>query len=99
MDSPDEPPPIPHRKDALMGRTAPLPAFAHIPDTCRLTGLSRSRLYELIGAGCVHAVKEGTRTLVDVASAVAYLHTLPSARVRTPRGFLAGLASGVASGI
>lgn len=94
MDNPD-PLPAQNRRAVLLSSTAPLPAFAVIPKTCELTGLSRSRLYELIGAGAVRAVKAGTRTLVDIASVVAYLHALPPAQVRPPRGFV---ASGMGSG-
>lgn len=45
--------------------TAPL---AHtVPDACARLGLSRTTLYELIGAGEIRAFKVGSRTLVSEA--------------------------------
>ena len=38
-----------------------------IKDACRITGFSRSKLYELIAAGEVVTVKVGAITLVPVA--------------------------------
>jgi hypothetical protein len=37
-------------------------------------------LYELIGAGKVRAVKDGTRTKVEIASGDVYFATLPDFR-------------------
>ena len=44
------------------------PISIRIADAVRLTGISRSRLYELIGAGEIEIAKVGTSTLVIVAS-------------------------------
>jgi len=44
------------------------PISVRIPEAVRLTGISRSVLYELIKAGELHAVKLGRATLVPVAS-------------------------------
>lgn len=49
------------------------PISVRLPEAVRLTGLSRSRLYELIGAGEIEVVKVGASTLVLVASLRAYL--------------------------
>ena len=42
------------------------------------SGLSRSRIYELIAHGRIEARKEGRKTLVMAASLDAYLKSLPS---------------------
>ncbi|HEX5185053.1 MAG TPA: helix-turn-helix domain-containing protein [Allosphingosinicella sp.] len=55
-------------------RPAPLdPISVRIPEAVRLTGLSRSRLYELIGSGEIEFVKVGASTLVLVESLRAFI--------------------------
>jgi len=44
------------------------PLTVRIPVAVQLTGIGRSKLYELIAAGEVETVKVGTSTLVTVAS-------------------------------
>jgi excisionase family DNA binding protein len=44
------------------------PLTVRIRDACRLTGIGRSKLYELIAAGEVEVVKVGAITLVPVSS-------------------------------
>ena len=44
------------------------PLTVRIPVAVKLTGIGRSKLYELIKAGEVETVKIGTSTLVSVAS-------------------------------
>ena len=39
-----------------------------IREACRLTGIGRSKLYELIAAGEIEIIKVGTITLVPIAS-------------------------------
>jgi excisionase family DNA binding protein len=46
------------------------------------SGLSRSRIYELIAAGRIEARKEGRRTLIMAASLQRYLETLPTVQPR-----------------
>lgn len=48
------------------------PITVRIPEAIRLTGIGRSKLYELIGSGEVEMVKIGNCTLIPMAS----LHTL-----------------------
>lgn len=51
--------------------TLPLPfepLTVRIPVAVKLTGIGRSKLYELIRSGDVEAVKIGTATLIKVAS-------------------------------
>jgi hypothetical protein len=64
----------------------PLPsalAFT-VPDAIRLSGIKRTRLYQLIGAGALRAVKSGHRTLVCGESLRGYLGTLPPLRSGKP---------------
>jgi excisionase family DNA binding protein len=44
-----------------------------IREACRMTGIGRSKLYELIQAGEIEVIKVGTMTLVPVASLEAFL--------------------------
>ncbi len=52
------------------GRT---PITVRVREACRLTGIGRSKLYELIAAGEIEIVKVGTITLVPVASLTSFL--------------------------
>lgn len=61
------------------------PLAVTIPGAVSMTGLGRSRIYELIGTGTLEARKAGRRTLVMTDSLRAYLSTLPPASVRAPR--------------
>ena len=61
------------------------PAYATIPEWCRLSGVGRSSTYAALGAGLLRARKLGARTLIDVAHGLAWLDTLPMAAVR-PHG-------------
>lgn len=42
------------------------PISVRIPEACRLTGIGRSKFYELIAAGEVEIVKVGAMTLVPM---------------------------------
>jgi excisionase family DNA binding protein len=46
------------------------------------SGLSRSRIYELIAAGKIEARKEGRRTLIMAESLRRYLEALPTVQPR-----------------
>lgn len=52
-----------------------------IPDAVRMTGLSRSRIYQLIASGDIEAAKVGRSTVVLVAS----LRSLVLAHRKLPR--------------
>lgn len=52
------------------------PLSVDIPEACRLTGLGRSKLYELLGNGEIASVKVGKRRLIAVASLRAWLEGL-----------------------
>lgn len=49
------------------------PLTVRIPEACRLTGIGRSKLYELIKAGEIETIKVGNSTLVTVAGLEAFL--------------------------
>lgn len=44
------------------------PITVRIPDAIRMTGLGRSKLYELIASGDIETIKVGRCTLILVAS-------------------------------
>jgi excisionase family DNA binding protein len=49
------------------------PLAVRIREACRLTGIGRSKLYELIAAGEIEVVKVGAITLVPVSSLTSFL--------------------------
>jgi hypothetical protein len=61
------------------------PKFISVSDWCALSGVKRSRTYELLGLGYLSAVKAGRRTLIDVEAGLAWLHSLPRATFQTPK--------------
>lgn len=63
--------PLVKREPALRMRQAD-PITVRIPEAIRLTGIGRSKLYELIASGDVEVVKIGSCTLIPMAS----LHAL-----------------------
>ncbi len=60
---------------------APTPEMVPLPRAPALFGLSRSGLYRLAAEGRIRMVKIGARTLVDAASVLAFLATLPAVQV------------------
>ena len=44
------------------------PLTVRIREACRLTGIGRSKLYELIGAGEIEVIKVGAITLIPVSA-------------------------------
>lgn len=49
------------------------PLTVRIPEACRITGIGRSKLYELIAAGEIETIKVGALTLVPVAGIERFL--------------------------
>lgn len=49
------------------------PISVRVPEACRLTGIGRSKLYELIAAGEIEIVKVGTMTLLPVAALTDFI--------------------------
>lgn len=50
------------RSDHLME-----PIAVRIPEACRMIGIGRSKLYEMIGVGAIQVVKIGRATVIPVA--------------------------------
>ncbi|NUQ17406.1 MAG: helix-turn-helix domain-containing protein [Sphingomonas sp.] len=50
------------------------PISVRVPEAVRLTGLSRSRLYELMKSGDIEFVKVGSSTLILVESLRGFIH-------------------------
>ena len=50
-----------------------MPITVRVREACRLTGIGRSKLYELIAAGEIEIIKVGTITLVPLASLTQFL--------------------------
>jgi excisionase family DNA binding protein len=53
----------------------PEPISVRIPEAVRLTGLSRSRIYELMKSGDIEFVKVGGSTLILVESLRCFIHS------------------------
>jgi excisionase family DNA binding protein len=56
-------------EDAVFRR----PLSVRVREACRLTGIGRSKLYELIAAGEIEVVKVGTITLIPMAGLQSFL--------------------------
>jgi excisionase family DNA binding protein len=61
-----------------------LPPYLTIKKAYETAGISRSKLYEIVGDGLVRAVKIGTKTLIDTGSLLSYLENLPAAQIKPP---------------
>lgn len=53
--------------------------FCSIPEALKMTGISRTFLYERLADGSIRAVKAGAKTLIDVQSLTAWAASLPTA--------------------
>ena len=53
------------------------PISCDIPTACKLSGLSRSTIYEVLGRGDVISIRAGRRRLVLVDSLRLWLQSLP----------------------
>ncbi len=49
------------------------PITVRIREACRITGIGRSKLYELIAEGEIETIKVGAMTLVPVAGLRAFI--------------------------
>jgi excisionase family DNA binding protein len=52
---------------------AATPMTVRVKDACRLTGIGRSKLYELIGNDEIETIKVGTITLIPMTSLMRFL--------------------------
>lgn len=62
--------------------TAVTPEFMSIGDACRLFGLSRTGIYREAGAGRLHILKRGRRSVLSTAELRANVMALPTATIR-----------------
>ncbi len=58
-----------------------LPLYCSIGRWCELSGIGRSRTYELLASGRLAAKKLGTRTLIDVRHGMEFIGSLPPAEI------------------
>lgn len=49
------------------------PLTVRIRDACRMTGIGRSKLYELIESGDIEVIKIGRMTLISVSELEAFI--------------------------
>jgi excisionase family DNA binding protein len=52
------------------------PLSVDIPGACRLTGLGRSKIYELLGNGEIRSLKVGRRRIITLAAIRNFLDRL-----------------------
>ena len=57
------------------------PRYASIPHWCVISGMGRTRTYEEAGKGNLRIIKVGGRSLVDVPHGLAWLDSLPEAKI------------------
>jgi excisionase family DNA binding protein len=63
----------PRVKDADVSQTPLDPIAVTIPTALKLSGLGRTKLYELIASKQIRSVRVGARRLIDFASMKAFL--------------------------
>ena len=61
---------------AIQEAQPPMPITVRVREACRLTGIGRSKLYELIGGGQIQVIKVGAITLIPVDSLTSFLERL-----------------------
>jgi excisionase family DNA binding protein len=62
-----------------------IPPYTTISHACEILGFGRSKLYELAADGSIRIVKVGGRSLVDIEAALAWMKTLPEAKISPVR--------------
>jgi hypothetical protein len=61
------------------------PLTVSVREAERLTGISRSKLYEELGNGLLQGVKNGRQLLIVYASLKARQASLPTAQIKPPK--------------
>jgi hypothetical protein len=61
------------------------PKYATLEDWFTISGMKHTATYGALGRGDLRAVKLGKRTLIDVDHGLAWLASLPAARISPPR--------------
>ena len=59
-----------------------IPQFCTVDTWLAMSGMARRTVYYEIGLGNLRAVKQGKRTLLDVAACLAWLHSRPPAKIQ-----------------
>jgi hypothetical protein len=72
---------------------SPAPQMLSIRNAVLSSGLGRTKIYALIGAGKIRAVKADSRTLVVARSLYTYLESLPPAEIKHPSNRANGRSS------
>ena len=70
----------PRRKPSPLENAGLTPRYMPLSLSSPFLGLTRCKLYALLGSGEIRAVKVGKRTLIDIEHALAWLGSLPPAR-------------------
>ena len=60
------------------------PLAVTVKEAARISGKGRTKIYEALREGKLHAVKDGERTLIIFPSLRAYVASLPPATFRKP---------------
>ena len=68
-----------HSLDPNAAKRMP-PLAVRVAEACRLTGIGRSKLYELIKAGDLQTIKIGAITLIPMSSLETLLRSASSER-------------------
>jgi hypothetical protein len=63
---------------------APKAAFATIEDWRLISGMRRSKTYDLLSKGHLRGKKLGKRTLIDVEHGLRFIRSQPDALSRSP---------------
>lgn len=64
---------------------APTPRYVSVQEWLAISNMGRRTFYERVAAGQLKAVKLGARTLVDLEASLAWMKTLPPAKISPPR--------------
>ena len=75
---------MPSDKFFICETDGPEPIACTITKTGKITGESRSQIYNLIGDGTYEAVKAGSRTLILYQSIKRRFASLPRANIKAP---------------
>ena len=65
--------------------TADTPHYGTVQTWLKMSGMRRTRTYQLIGEGIIPTRKVAGRTLIDIRSGLAWIASQPPAQVRMTR--------------
>ena len=60
-----------------------LPRFAPVRTWCKLSGIGKTRSYELMATGQIPTRKIGSSTLIDIPAGLAWIDSQPAAQLKT----------------